>query len=155
MYRWLCGMIFIQSNLFYSPKSQWWACTSLMLRVIPDLVQGLWKLELSLWLSESPAVEIINTEQEFTLGTQWEKCTELMALSERRSNKISFVYKTYFIKVSALLHADSLKAISSIFKQSCKSRVWWCRNIWTARTFRLFAMSFLEWKLPPFNLILS
>lgn len=63
-----------------------------------------------------------------------EKCTVLMALSERWSNKISFVYKTYFIKVSALLQSDSLKAISSIFKKSWKSQVWWFQNILTART---------------------
>lgn len=50
-----------------------------------------------------------------------EKCTMLMALSERWSNKISFVYTTYFIKVSALLHSDSLKAISSIFKKSSQT----------------------------------
>lgn len=39
-----------------------------------------------------------------------EKCTTLMALSERWSNKISFVYKTYFIKVSALLHSRLFKS---------------------------------------------
>lgn len=50
-----------------------------------------------------------------------EKWTTLMALSERWSNKISFVYTTYFIKVSALPHSDSLKAISSIFKKSSQN----------------------------------
>ena len=45
------------------------ASVFLMLHVIPDLLQGLWKLELLHWLSESPAMKIINTEQEFTLGT--------------------------------------------------------------------------------------
>lgn len=65
-----------------------------------------------------------------------EKCTALMALSERWSNKISSVYTTYFIKVSALLHSDSLKAISSISKRApktfyfvdtdfCLTPVWW------------------------------
>ena len=47
-----------------------------------------------------------------------EQYTVMMTLLQPLSNKISFVYRVFFIKVSALPHAHSLKAISSIFKKS-------------------------------------
>lgn len=111
-------------------------CTSLMLHVISGLVRALWKVELPLWLSESPAVEIINTVQEFTLGTQWKSALCWWLCLKPWSNKISFIYKTYSIKVSALPHIGPLKAISSIFK---KGQVWWFQNILSARTLRFWA----------------
>lgn len=111
-------------------------CTPLMLHAISGLVQALWKVELPLWLSESPAVEIINTVQEFTLSTQWKSALCWWLCPKPWSNKISFVYKTYLIMVSALLHVSSLKAIPSIFKNS---QVWWLQNILTARTLRFRA----------------
>lgn len=84
-----------------------------------------------------------------------EKCAVLMALSERWSNKISFVYKTYFIKVSALLRSDSLKAISSILKQSWKSQVWLFQNILTCKVAVLLRLTFPEWNLLPLNAIFA
>lgn len=60
-----------------------------------------------------------------------EKCTVLMAPSEAWSNKISFVYKTYFIKVSALLH--SLKPFHQSSKRAARGQVWWFQNILAVR----------------------
>lgn len=70
-YNHACEVWFLYLKKPNKNKKRCWACIFLMLHVIQDLVQGLWKLEIPLWLSESPAVEIINTEQEFTLGNQW------------------------------------------------------------------------------------